>query len=241
MQKIRKIKISETVFSNPIDQIIVLLALFLIFSLFTFLGVWDYSILVPRYQQPKVLYTPPPEPIKYDYPTYNLEYQYYENWIKHNRLIHETITEVNLEYTYLGYYYLTAYCPWECGYNGSNYPSGWTTASGAICHRASYDNRLTEPTTCAIDRSLHSFGTTFYIPDFDRMFVAEDTGGAVRGKWIDLFYEDYGEMASFPTGYYEVYSVAYVYTDKEIEYYDFPKQRGMCHIIYMQDHRGRYD
>ena len=163
---------------------------------------------------------------QYQYPEYNEQTAYYLNWYKPTHLIHETITNVEMELTSLGYYYITAYAPEECGYNGYNYPTGWTTASGAICHRADYEDRLTEPTTCAIDRSIHRFGDLFYIPDFDRVFVAEDTGGAVRGKHIDLFYDYYG-MASFPTGYYEVYSVEYIYTEEEIEYYDFPKIRGI--------------
>ena len=103
-------------------------------------------------------------------------------------------------------YYITAYCPWECGFNGNNFPAGWRTASGTICHRATWENRYLEPTTCAIDMSYNHFGDMFYIAEFDRVFIAEDNG-AFRGKWIDLFYEDYAEMASFPTGYYTVYSV----------------------------------
>ena len=119
------------------------------------------------------------------------------------------ITYKKMELTSLGRYYLTAYCPSECGYNGSNYPTGWQTASGNICHRASYEYRLSEPTTAAIDMSYNRFGDTFYIPAFDRTFRAEDNG-AFRGKWIDLFYEEYSDVLSFPSGYYEVFSVTWV-------------------------------
>ena len=120
----------------------------------------------------------------------------------------------------LGYYFITAYCPHECGYREyddgtDNFPAGWTTASGEICHRADWEDRLYEPTTCAISRSYHSFGDLFYIEEFDRVFVAEDTGSGVQGKHLDLFYETYDEMASFPTGYYEVYEVWY----EEVYYY----------------------
>lgn len=116
---------------------------------------------------------------------------------------------------YVGTYFITAYCPSECGYNGENYPTGWTTASGEICHRADWEDRLWEPTTCAVDRSIHGFGDMFYIEEFDRVFVAEDTGPGVNGRHLDLFYETYDEMASFPTGYYDVYSVWY----EEVTYY----------------------
>lgn len=118
-----------------------------------------------------------------------------------------TITIMQLES--LGWYFITAYCPSECGYNGFNYPTGWTTASGEICHRADWEHRYSEPTTCAISRSVHSFGEYFYIEEFDRVFISEDTGPGVQGKHLDLFYEDYDSVLSFPTGYYEVFSVEY--------------------------------
>ena len=118
-----------------------------------------------------------------------------------------TITIMQLES--IGWYYITAYCPSECGWNGSNYPTGWTTASGEICHRADWEHRYSEPTTCAISRSVHSFGEYFYIEEFDRVFISEDTGSGVQGKHLDLFYEDYDSVLSFPTGYYEVFSVEY--------------------------------
>lgn len=132
------------------------------------------------------------------------------------------ITYDEMELISLGKYFITAYCPSECGYNGYNYPTGWTTASDTICHRADYKHRLSEPTTCAISKSLHSFGTEFYIPYFDRTFVAEDTGSAVVGRHLDLFYEDYSSVISFPTGYYEVYKVIWVektvaVTEEELE------------------------
>lgn len=121
-------------------------------------------------------------------------------------------TYIDIEYEYIGTYYITAYCPSECGYNGSNFPTGWMTASDTICHRADYEDRLYEPTTCAVDPKLHSISGNeyFYIAEFDRVFVAEDTGSAVKGKHLDLFYEDYSDVCSFPTGYYDVYSVKYV-------------------------------
>ncbi len=221
-------------FKKPIDQIVILLSLALMFSLFALLRAWNILRPVIREQQEKQLNLPP-EPLIYDYPETDPEYGYYENWYKPTHFVRETITEVITDYQYLGNYYVTAYAPEECGYNGSNYPTGWMTASGAICHRADEENRLTEPTTCAIDRNYHHFGELFYIPAFDRIFVAEDTG-AFRGRWLDLFYDDYYQMSVFPTGYYEVYSVTYIETEKEVEYYDFDKVRGIKHIIYMRDH-----
>ena len=105
-----------------------------------------------------------------------------------------------VEMEYIGTYFVTAYCPYECG-------GSWQTSSGATCHRADWESRYAEPTTVAIDRRYHSYGETFYIPEFDRVFVAEDTGSGVKGKWIDIFYEEYDDVLAFPTGSYEVYSV----------------------------------
>lgn len=115
------------------------------------------------------------------------------------------LTYQEMELTYLGVYFITAYCPAECG-------GSWNTASGETCHRADYEHRLSEPTTCAISRSTHSFYEEFYLPDFDRTFVAEDTGSAVNGHHLDLFYEDYDDVLTFPTGYYEVYAIEWIET-----------------------------
>lgn len=133
-----------------------------------------------------------------------------------------SITYERMELTSLGTYFITSYCPAECGYNGYNYPNGWVTATDTICHRASYNYRLSKPTTCGISPLTHSYGDIFYIPEFDRTFVAEDTGSVIGKKHLDLFYEDYEDVISFPTGYYEVYSVTWVeetiiVTEKELE------------------------
>lgn len=149
---------------------------------------------------------------------------YYTNWYIPNHSHIETITDVSMEYDFLDYYYCTAYSPQETG--------SWATASGATLHRAEEEYRLTEPTTCAIDRSLHRFGDLFYIPQFDRVFVAEDTGSAVKGKHLDLGYTDLESVWGFPTGYYEVYSVNYIYTDIDIQCNDFRKVNGIRQIVY---------
>ena len=132
----------------------------------------------------------------------------------------EVTTYTIMHKDYIGTYFITAYCPHECGYREyddgtDNFPAGWRTASGEICHRADWEDRLWSPTTCAIDISIHSFGDMFYIEEFDRVFVAEDAGPGVNGRHLDLFYEEYDDVISFPTGYYAVYSVWY----EEVDYY----------------------
>ena len=116
----------------------------------------------------------------------------------------------------LGTYYITGYTSWEL--NGSV-----QTASGAICHKAdSIEDSLNNPTTCAIDPSLHDFGDVFFIEGFG-YYIAEDTGSAILGKHLDLYYgltyEDNQEALTI-TGYYEVFSVEYEYGTVEAAKYN---------------------
>ena len=43
--------------------------------------------------------------------------------------------------------------------------------------------------TIAVDPSVIPYGTRVYIPEFDKVFVAEDCGSAIKGNRIDLFME----------------------------------------------------
>ena len=107
----------------------------------------------------------------------------------------------------LGKYYITGYTSLEC--DGST-----MTASGATVHKGN-------PTTCAIDPALWDFGDLFYIPYFDQVYVAEDTGSAVKGKHLDLyFYDDEYNYALSITGYYEVYSVEYITGYVQADYFN---------------------
>jgi 3D (Asp-Asp-Asp) domain-containing protein len=118
-----------------------------------------------------------------------------------------TLPTKTMVLTSLGTYYITGYTSLECG--GST-----TTASGATCHKGN-------PTTCAIDPKLHDFGDLFYIEEFDQVYVAEDTGSAVKGKHLDLyFWDDEYNYALSITGYYEVYAVEYVYGEVSAMNYD---------------------
>ena len=155
----------------------------------------------------KVTVTPTPTNTPTPTPKPNRVTKYHKYYLK--PCIDEIpLTCYKLELSNLGKHFITAYSPQECGYNGSNFPKGWTTASDTICHRAEYSKRYIEPTTCAIDRRLYRFGDLFYIAEFDRVFIAEDTGSAVKNKHLDLFYENYSDVVAFPTGYYTVYSVS---------------------------------
>ncbi len=136
-----------------------------------------------------------------------------------NEIVGLEIKYCTVEGDYLGYFFITAYCPSECGYieyadGTDNFPCGWITATDTICYRADEEHKLTEFTTCAADpRFFHvgaEDGQTFYLPDFSRVFIAQDTGSAVLGNHLDLFYEDYGSVLNFPTGYYPTYTAEIV-------------------------------
>lgn len=120
----------------------------------------------------------------------------------------ETFANIPISYTtieteYLGMYFVTAYCPEECG-------GSWQTSSGATCH---YSEEWHEPTTCAIDRNVHGFGEIILIGNPEttekKLYITEDTGPGVRGLWVDCFVETMSEVEQWPTGWRPVYAVHY--------------------------------
>jgi uncharacterized protein YabE (DUF348 family) len=74
--------------------------------------------------------------------------------------------------------YATSYSPSRAG-TPLDAPWFGITASGQPLRRG----------LVAIDRSLIPFGTMMYVPGYGYAEAA-DTGGGVRGRWIDLGYED---------------------------------------------------
>ncbi|MGL6105790.1 SH3 domain-containing protein [Romboutsia sp.] len=51
--------------------------------------------------------------------------------------------------------------------------------------------------TIAVDPSVIPYGTKVYIPMFDKVFIAEDCGGAIKGNKIDIFMNSSQETNSF--------------------------------------------
>ena len=43
--------------------------------------------------------------------------------------------------------------------------------------------------TIAVDPKVIPYGTKVYIPQFDKVFIAEDCGSAIKGKRIDIYME----------------------------------------------------
>lgn len=135
----------------------------------------------------------------------------FDEWFEMRSLMLNVVCSYRyIEYEYIGYYFCTAYCPEECGYNGNNYPTGWKTSTDTICH---YSDSWSEPTTCAIDPKVRKYGDYILVGDPDssnkKIYHAEDCGPGVQGKWIDCFRDNYSDMAAFPTGYFPCYLVTF--------------------------------
>lgn len=123
------------------------------------------------------------------------------------------LDDLTYSYTYevreleeLGSYYVTAYCNCSkcCTY------ANQATASGVFPH---YEEDPDTPTTCAIDPKLHSFGEVFLVDG--KTYIAEDTGSAVKGRHLDLFFDDHSAVESFGSYYTTVYAVSFYTVEKE--------------------------
>ena len=93
--------------------------------------------------------------------------------------------------TSLGNYKLTFYCPCEI----CNGHSHGTTASGTSA---------TEGRTIAVDSSVIPMGSRVYIEGFG-MFIAEDTGGAIKNNKIDIFVSSHERAYELGVKYADVY------------------------------------
>ena len=103
----------------------------------------------------------------------------------------ETSSESD-NYTYLGEFKLTAYCPCAqcCGQETG------ITASGTVA---------TEGRTIAVDPNVIPYGTTVYIDGYGT-FIAEDTGGFASST-IDIFFNSHSAALQFGVQYASVYIV----------------------------------
>jgi len=107
-----------------------------------------------------------------------------------------TYADENGTYRSLGEFELTAYCPCPicCGiYSNMVNP---TTASGT---------RATQGRTIATDTSVIPFGSQVVING--KIYTAEDTGGAIKGNRIDIYFESHTEALYFGRQKAQVYLV----------------------------------
>ena len=105
-------------------------------------------------------------------------------------------------WTNLGVFELTAYCPCQrcCGYWATQRPMDEEgnpivyTASGAVA---------SEGTTIAVDTDVIPYGTTVKING--HTYIAQDTGGAIDGNRIDVYFADHQPALEFGRQSAEVY------------------------------------
>lgn len=105
-----------------------------------------------------------------------------------------TITEKH--YKYLGVFYCTHYCPCSrcCGVGG-----GKVTASG------------TKPTagrTVGVNPRLIPYGTHLKVGSY-KGYVAEDTGGGIGWKHLDIFCNSHSEALQKGVQYKKVWTITY--------------------------------
>ena len=96
--------------------------------------------------------------------------------------------------TYLGTFWVTAYCPCPicCGeYSNMVNP---TTASGAPA---------VEGVTCAAPSNFE-FGTELIVDG--HTYTVQDRGGVINGNHLDIYFSNHQAALNFATGYYEVYA-----------------------------------
>lgn len=162
--------------------------------------------------------TPSPIPTPSPTPIPNPMKNYYKDEIR-AELENISVSARYMVFEYIGDYYITAYCPEECGYrvysDGSdNFPNGWITATGTICHR---EDEWWNPSTCGINTKVNDYGDIFLIDG--KVYIAEDTG-YVTGNWIDLFMPSYEQMMTHGSHWTDVYSVSYEETEAKAGHYD---------------------
>ena len=97
---------------------------------------------------------------------------------------------VELESTYLGEYKITHYCPCEecCGKTDGITYTGTTATQGR---------------TIAVDPDVIPLGSEVTING--QTYIAEDIGGAIKGKRIDIFVNSHEEALELGVDYAPVY------------------------------------
>jgi 3D (Asp-Asp-Asp) domain-containing protein len=94
------------------------------------------------------------------------------------------------QYISLGEFKITAYCP--CAECSDNW--GTQTATGAVA---------TEGRTIAVDPSVIPYGTKVMFNG--NTYIAEDCGGAIKQKKIDLYFDNHQAALEWGVRYYEVF------------------------------------
>lgn len=102
------------------------------------------------------------------------------------------VAMVDLGKVSLGEFVISAYCPCEkcCGVFADG-----LTASGTVA---------TEGRTCAVDPEVIPLGSVLDIGGVE--YVAEDVGGAIKGRKIDICFNDHRSAVEYGVRLVEVYA-----------------------------------
>lgn len=100
----------------------------------------------------------------------------------------------------IGQFTVTAYCPCQkcCGKTPSD-PAYGITASGA---------KAKQGRTIAVDPEVIPLGSVVYFEGTDGLiggYVAEDTGGVIKGNRIDLYFDSHEDALEWGVRYKEVF------------------------------------
>ncbi|MCI7144882.1 MAG: 3D domain-containing protein [Clostridiales bacterium] len=91
-------------------------------------------------------------------------------------------------------------------YNGEKYSRKLTVVSTGYTHTGNRTATGTRPKrgTMAVDRRVIPMGSYGYVPGYGKVH-AEDTGGAIKGNRIDLFFETRGQAVSWGRRTVDIY------------------------------------
>ena len=59
--------------------------------------------------------------------------------------------------------------------------------------------------TIAVDPKVIPYGTKVYIPQFNKVFIAEDCGSAIKGNRIDIYMNTYDECMTWGLRHIDIY------------------------------------
>lgn len=104
----------------------------------------------------------------------------------------------------LGEFKLTAYCSCEkcCDEYAKNRP---IDENGNEIVYGSIGEELTEGVSIAVDPDVIPYGTEVIING--NTYIAQDTGGAIKGNRIDVYHNDHQKAREFAVQYAEVFKV----------------------------------
>ena len=104
----------------------------------------------------------------------------------------------------LGEFKLTAYCSCSkcCGKWAYNRP---VDENGNEIVYGSIGERLVAGTSIAVDPKVIPYGSEVIING--HTYIAHDTGGAIKGNRIDVYFDDHQEARNFAVQYAEVFKV----------------------------------